>query len=104
MKFIIEKKTVTVTPDSGQSKVYGSADYTLTFELSETVATNGALSRNPGDDAGEYDIIIGTLESVSTNQILKLSTTVVKFTISKKTVTVTPDSGQSKIYSSADHP
>jgi histone H3/H4 len=100
--FAITAKTVTVTPNSGQSKVYGSADPALGYALSEPISVTGALARAVGEDVGAYAINLGTLASTSANYVLSLASTPVTFAITAKTVTVTPSSGQSKVYGSAD--
>ena len=60
------KATVTVTPDSGQSKVYGDLEPTLTWTASgltngdtDRVFT-GALDRASGENVGTYAIGLGT--------------------------------------------
>ena len=85
--FAITAKPVTVTPDSDQSKVYGSAEPTLVFTLSELVPTSGALDREPGEDVGLYEITLGTLTSDSANHTLVLSSTAVDFAITPKGIT-----------------
>src|SRR5215217_957194 len=97
----VNKKAITVTPDSGQSKVYGQADPTLTYNHSPALESgdsfSGALSRAPGNNVGNYAINLGTL-SAGTNYNLNLSATPVNFEITAKSITITPDSGQSKVY------
>src|SRR5690606_39821846 len=58
--FAITPATLTVTADAGQTKVYGQADPAFTYTVSglqnqddETVL-QGALSRDTGEDAGDY--------------------------------------------------
>src|SRR5215218_5423102 len=101
----VNKKAITVTPDSGQSKVYGQADPTLTYNHSPALESgdsfSGALSRAPGNNVGNYAINLGTL-SAGTNYNLNLSATPVNFAITDKSITVTPDSNQSKVYGQAD--
>ena len=61
----ITKATVTVTADA-QSKVYGEADPTLTYQVSGLVgndALTGALSRDAGENVGTYAITQGTLSA-----------------------------------------
>ncbi|MBK7710044.1 MAG: hypothetical protein IPJ37_03060 [Bacteroidales bacterium] len=64
--FTITPKAITVTADA-KSKVYGEADPDLTYEITsgELVANGdafvGALSREPGEEIGIYQIIQGTL-------------------------------------------
>ncbi len=60
-------KDITVTADSGQHKTYGDPDPTpFTYQVTsgELVggdSFNGALARDPGEDAGTYAITQGTL-------------------------------------------
>lgn len=60
----IERRPVTVTPDSGQSKSYGQADSAFTYSADNMVegeALSGVLSREPGEDMGDYKITQGSL-------------------------------------------
>ncbi|HVM30989.1 MAG TPA: MBG domain-containing protein, partial [Candidatus Limnocylindrales bacterium] len=98
----VNKKSVTVTPNSGQGKVYGDSDPTLTYSLSESVAVTGALARAAGSDVGSYAINLGTLTTTSTNHTLVLSGTPVNFGITPRPITITPNSGQSKVFGAAD--
>ena len=96
----ITKATVTVTADA-QSKVYGEADPTLTYQVSGLVgsdALTGELSRDAGENVGTYAITQGTL-AASANYNLVF--TGADLTITKATVTVTADA-QSKVYGEAD--
>ena len=96
VEYTIDKATLTVTPTSGQSKKFGATDPTLTYAYSgevsgETPAFDGALSRDPGDDVGTYNITKGSLalEGSGTfkaiNYNLVLDTAVVTFEITKGT-------------------
>ncbi len=99
----VNKAPVTITPDSGQSKVYGEADPTLTFSNSGSLASSsftGALARATGESVGSYAIKLGTL-SAGSNYELSLSATTVNFTITARPITVTADA-QSKTYGEAD--
>jgi len=82
----IAARPVTITPVSGQSKVFGADDPVLTFTSSETIiggnTQNGALSRSPGENFGSYAINLGTL-SWGDNYNLSLSTPAVNFTITR---------------------
>src|SRR5204863_502806 len=95
-------KPVTVTPNSGQSKVFGASDPPLTYTLSESIPVTGALGRAVGENVGRYAITLGTLASTGSNYNLVLAAAPVNFTITAKPVTVTPNSGQSKIYGDPD--
>ena len=93
----ITAATLTVTPTSAQSKKYGESDpATLNYAYSsavasETPAFDGALSRDPGEDVGTYNITKGSLELKdsgtfkATNYNLVLDTAVVTFEIAKGT-------------------
>ena len=100
--FTVGPKPVTVTPDAGQTKVYGEGDPPLTYTLSEAIAVSGALDRVSGEDVGLYEITLGTLTSDSTNHTLVLDATTVNFEITARPITVTADAGQSKVYGQAD--
>ena len=62
-------RDLTVKPDSGQSKSYGTTPSILCWPTlpagtvtGETAAFDGALSREAGEDVGQYDITKGSLE------------------------------------------
>src|SRR5437870_968017 len=104
VKFEIKTLTVTVTPDSGQFKTYGSSDPALTYGSAPALigsdSFTGALARDAGSNVGLYNIKQGTL-ALSTNYTLAF-TAGVKFEIKTLTVTVTPTAGQYKIYGAGD--
>lgn len=95
----ITVRDLTVKPNSGQSKSYGTTPdpvlaYTSTGTVTgETAAFDGALSREAGEDVGQYDITKGSLELKdsgtfkATNYNLVLDTAVVTFEITKGTYT-----------------
>jgi hypothetical protein len=61
----IIKRTVVVTADP-KTKVYGEPDPELTFQITKGSLVfddtfSGALTREPGEDVGQYDILQGTL-------------------------------------------
>ena len=96
VEYTIAKAALTVTPTVGQSKKFGDADPTLTYTYSgevsgETPAFDGALSRDPGEDVGTYNITKGSLALEgsgtfkATNYNLVLDTAVVTFEITKGT-------------------
>ena len=117
--FAITPAPVTVTPNAGQSKVYGQADpvFTYTFSPSSppfapsfgtfspaTTSTgysvSGALGRTAGENVNTYAYNLGTL-SIGSNFTLSLGGSNT-FAITPKPVTVTPVAGQSKIYGQTD--
>ena len=93
----ITVRDLTVKPNSGQRKSYGTTPdpvlaYTSTGTVTgETAAFDGALSREAGEDVGQYDITKGSLELKdsgtfkATNYNLVLDTAVVTFEITKGT-------------------
>ena len=98
--FTITAKPVTVTADSGQTKVFGAADPTFTYVSSDPGATfTGALSRVAGEDVGSYAITQGDLDAGGNYAISFVSA---NFTITGIPVTVTADSGQTKVFGAAD--
>lgn len=103
--FVIDRKPIIIIPDSNQSKIFGEVEPTLNYIASPALNTGdkfyGALSRVQGDNVGEYEITSGTL-SAGMNYKLNLSTTPVNFRITKKPITITPITGQSKKYDATD--
>jgi hypothetical protein len=63
-EFTILPLPITVTPVAGQSKEKGSDEPVLLYTMDggfDGMVLDGALSRAPGEDAGEYPITLGTL-------------------------------------------
>ncbi len=83
---------VTVTPDAGQSKVYGDADPDAfgfaTEGLVGDATTTGALVRVGGETVGSYAFEIGTL-SAGTNYVLVLADEAASFEITTRPITLT---------------
>ena len=103
--FAITTKPITVTPDAGLNKAYGTtADPTFTYTNTSLVGSDtftGNLSRDAGETIGTYNITIGDL-SAGANYSVTLNTTTVTFAITAKAITVTPDAGLNKVYGAAD--
>ncbi|WP_199140791.1 MBG domain-containing protein [Pedobacter sp. ASV12] len=103
--FAISPKAVTVAANSGQTKVYGSADPVLTYSITAggplvgSDAFTGALARVAGENVGPYAINQGTL---ALNANYSLSYTPANFAIAPKAITVTANASQSKTYGQAD--
>ncbi len=99
----IGKATLDVTANSGQSKIYGTADPTLTYSYSglqggdTSSVFSGSLSRAAGENAGTYAIRQGTLSAGSNYTI---SYNAADFTINPATLTVTA-ADATKIYGAA---
>ena len=104
VQFEIKKKAITVTPNAGQNKTYGNANpiyaYGFSPALTGTDAFTGALSRDASENVGFYNITQDNL-SLSSNYTLSFITGV-QFEIKKKTITVTPNAGQSKLFGESD--
>ncbi len=87
----ITAKPITVTPDVGQTKIYGNADPTLAYTFDPALISLddfiGALSRDPGTDVGTYAYTIGTLANGLDNYVLILVPGT--FGITQKDLTVT---------------
>jgi gliding motility-associated-like protein len=103
--FAITAKTLNVAADAGQKKVYGSADpifsYTATgleFEDDASILS-GTLNRSGGENVGSYAISLGSLEA---NDNYSIDFTGTDFMITSKTLNVTADAGQKKVYGSED--
>ena len=103
--FTINPMTLTVTATAGQSKTYGDSDpaslaYTITTgHLVGGDALTGALSRNPGENAGSYAITQGSLVASSNYTLGYVGA---NFTINPMALVATASSGQSKVYGDTD--
>ena len=88
----ITRKGVTVTPNNGQSKTYGATDPTLTYTVTGLVGSEnltGTLSRNSGENVGNYSITQGTVTNANNGNYSITFTTGKIFTIGTKALTVT---------------
>jgi len=100
--FTINKKTITVTADA-KSKVYGSTDPALTYQITGgSLVTgdsfSGSLTRDAGENVGTYAIKQGSL-ALSSNY--NLTFVGANLTVNKKAASVTPNAA-SKIYGAGD--
>lgn len=91
----VAKREVHITPDAGQTKIYGAEDpealtYTVTEGdlLDDGAVLTGALTREPGEDAGSYAIINNDLSAGSNYSIVVAEES---FAITQKNVTVTAE-------------
>ncbi len=102
--FTITPAPLTITPDPGQHKTYGSPDPMLTFSTSGLANSDtpsiihGNLVRTPGENAGNYAINRGNL-AVGANYTLIFSSSV-QFTITPALLMITVSPGQHKTYGS----
>ncbi|THU31526.1 T9SS type A sorting domain-containing protein [Niastella caeni] len=98
----IGQRAITVTADA-KNKTYGDGDPALTYNISEgslafSDAFTGALTRDPGEDVGDYDILQGTL---ALNGNYNLSYISADLTIGQRAITVTADA-KNKTYGDND--
>lgn len=91
----VAKREVTVTPDAGQTKIYGEQDpEALTYTVAEGALLDdgavltGALKREAGEDAGSYAISNNDLSAGSNYSIVVAEES---FAITQKEVTVTAE-------------
>jgi len=103
--FEIIPSELEVIADANQSKEYGDMDpaeytYSYTGTLSNGDDFTGTLSRIDGEDIGFYEINQGSL-TINNNYNLSFITD--NFEITTKTIAVTIDPDQSKVYGEADH-
>jgi len=102
--FAITQKTLTITANAGQSKVYGAVDpaaftYNITSgSLVGADTLSGALSRVAGEGVGTYAITQGTLN----NSNYSITYNGNNFAITQKTLTITANAGQTKVYGAAN--
>ncbi len=102
LSLTINKKDVSVKPNSGQSKIYGNNDPALTYQtvlggLASTDSFSGSLTRDAGETIGNYYIRKGSLKIVRTsgganvehNYNFSFDQTVT-FAINKRDLTITP--------------
>ncbi len=106
--FTVSTATLTITPDAGQSKVYGAAVPGLTETptgfvngdsaalLTGTLGTTATAS----SPVGNYSITLGSL-SAGSNYTLVLATSSPTLAVTPAPLTIQPSTGQSKVYGAA---
>ena len=95
-KFTIRPKPITVTP-AKISKTYGDVDPEITYSANGLINSDklsGALSREEGENVGEYSVTIGTLKNANYD----ISVADVKFSIIPKTLTTPTIVTESEVY------
>jgi hypothetical protein len=101
-KLAITARPVTVSADA-QSKTYGDADPSLTYQVTSGSLVagdgfSGSLTRDAGEDVGEYDITQGTLALTGNYDLSYVGATL---TITARPVTVTADD-KTKVLGASD--
>ncbi|NGY38052.1 T9SS type A sorting domain-containing protein, partial [Flavobacterium sp. XN-5] len=105
-QFAITKAALTVTADAGQTKVYGATEPTLTYTITGFVNgddeadldTAVAIARAPGEDVGSYTITPSA--AADANYTVGFVTS--NFAITKANLTVTANTGQTKVYGATE--
>ncbi|MDO9551044.1 Ig-like domain-containing protein, partial [Rhodonellum sp.] len=103
--FFVNPATITIQVDKTLQKVYGASDPTFTYSASGFVAgedasiLTGALARFSGESVGNYAINQGNLDA-GTNYTIAY--TGADFAITLKTLVVTADANQTKVYGAAE--
>ncbi len=101
--FTITAKSITVTADVSQTKVYGTVDPTFTYSVSPALVSGdtftGTLTRDAGENIGNYAITQGTLSAGNNYDIIYVSK---DFIITAKPITITADVSQTKVYGTVD--
>jgi len=108
--FNITTLNVSVTANSGQSKVYGSLDPALTFTSSPAVgfvlANGDAISFSGAQARASGETVLGSPYAINQGSIANsnyaISYTGSSFNITTLSVSVTANAGQSKVYGSVD--
>jgi len=104
--FAITKASLTVTADSGQTKVYGATEPTLAYTITGFVNSDEetdldtavSISRATGEDVASYTITPANAADVN----YTVSFVTADFAITKASLTVTADSGQTKVYGATE--
>ncbi len=94
-------RPITVTADP-QTKIYGQSDPAFSYQVTGLVGADtvsGALTRDPGQNVGQYAIRQGSLSAGPNYQITYNGDFL---TITKRAITITVDPGQSKVYGTPD--
>ncbi|MDR0696718.1 MAG: discoidin domain-containing protein, partial [Christensenellaceae bacterium] len=92
--FTIYARVLTITPYSNQGKIYGENDEIITYKITNTIegetpAFDGALGRQVGSNAADYNIILYTLALKDDGEFKANNYTIsftenIKYTISKR--------------------
>lgn len=102
--FNVAKKAITVTPNAGQTKVYGDLDPMLAYTSDKLVGADyfgGTLSRSIGENVGDFTITPGNLSVNSNGDNYVITVAYQTFAITPRPITVTADS-MNKEFESTD--
>ncbi|HEY9155477.1 MAG TPA: MBG domain-containing protein, partial [Opitutaceae bacterium] len=101
---MVSRNLLTLTANSGQTKVYGANDPTLTYSITSgslvgSDVITGAPARDSGSAVGQYAITQGSLTAGNNYTITFVSN---NFTITPQLLGVAANTGQGKIYGATD--
>ena len=123
--FAITQAALSINPDVGQNKVYGTDDTASGFAYSNTGLVNGVtpqywdstgtlvngttindtlsgnLGRISGENVGNYNYVLGSV-AVSAPSNYTTSLTAGTFAITQAALSINPDVGQNKVYGTDD--
>ncbi|CAN5158902.1 hypothetical protein BH23BAC3_BH23BAC3_04480 [soil metagenome] len=103
--FEITPRELLVVADTSQTKVYGSIDPELTYNVTgfapgdDSGMLSGKLSRKEGENAGEYNILPGTLNAGNNYEVTFRDAL---FEIIPKDLAITVKEGQTNVYGEDD--
>ena len=108
IEFEVRNATITIVPNFEQGKTYGEADgdlnYTYTGAMDGQVPKfEGSLSRVPGENVGNYAIVLGSLKLsdndgfIASNYELKLSSTKVYYAVKPRMITLSANENATEI-------
>ncbi len=106
----IQPENITITPNTGQKKIYGQVDPTITYTANKALQAgetfSGLITRAEGETVGTYAINSGGLsikngvKDVSSNYNIIYNPA--NFAITKRPITITVTTGQSKLNGDPD--
>jgi len=107
----ITTRSIYISADANQSKIYGNSDPTLTYTTqaltsgsgllgTDGATVSGALSRAAGENVGSYAIGQGTVGVNSSNYNIVYSAA--NLAITARPITIAADANQIKIYGNVD--
>jgi len=103
----ITPATLTITPTSGQNKIYGANDLAAGFTYAETGlvsgdSISGDLGRTAGEDVATYSYNLGNLTVTTPSNYSVVLSAVNTFAITPASLVITATAGQNKIYGTSD--
>lgn len=105
----IQPAPLTITPQAGQNKTYGSDDPSMGFAYdrsgvigSDDAGLTGHLGRVVGENVGFYTYNLGNLSASNSDYSILFDAATPTFAIAPASVIIAPASGQLKVFGTAD--